>query len=192
MQLISKLTDILVRQSIIEEEDKELYSYGMEQGIVTLFNFATAIAVGFVFGMVCETIIFTAAYMPIRIYAGGYHSKTRVRCYFTSILLLVAVLLGIKYLSFIYLVSILLISMVVIIVLSPVANSNKPLVGAEEKVYRKKAIIYAFVLFVLCTVFKGFNLSIVSDSIAMAIAATAFMLILGKIKNHFISRQNSF
>ena len=46
--------------------------------------------------MLFETIIFIITYIPIRIYAGGYHARTQTKCYIFSVFMLILALYIIK------------------------------------------------------------------------------------------------
>ena len=60
-----KVVDKLIDGNIIESEDKELYTYGFHQGFLIIFNILTAIAIGLLFKMVLESVIFLMAYIPL-------------------------------------------------------------------------------------------------------------------------------
>lgn len=57
--------------------------------------------IGFTFGMVWQSVLFTAAYMTLRVYAGGYHAPTQLRCYILSFIMVVTALLLIDWI-FVY------------------------------------------------------------------------------------------
>ena len=92
-----KIADKLQCNNIIDDERYEICRYGINQLFSTILDFATILLIGFVFNMVLEGIIFTATYIPIRIYAGGYHAKTPQRCWLFSAIMLLIVLCIIKY-----------------------------------------------------------------------------------------------
>lgn len=92
-QLSHRIADLFVKNEVIACEDKDVYIYGLEQGFLMLTNIVTTILIGLVFRMVWQSIVFMMAYIPLRIYAGGYHTKTQLRCYLFSILLIVLSLL---------------------------------------------------------------------------------------------------
>ncbi len=135
-----KLTEKLALHQIIKYEDKELYSYGIWQGILLLFNILTVIAISFLFGMLWQGIVFTAVYGLLRTHAGGYHSRTSTRCYFFSIVLLSVVLSLIKFASWnnISIMLSLLLSGTFILALAPVEDENKKLDETEQAVFRKR------------------------------------------------------
>jgi len=96
-KIIQRVTDELVSNKIIDSEDSELYTYGLRQGALILLNILTILTVGKMFGMLWESLIFMVTYIPLRTYAGGYHARTQLKCYISSVVLIVAVLLGIRF-----------------------------------------------------------------------------------------------
>ena len=75
-----KATDLMVRNEIISSEDREIYVYGLKQGLILLINILTTLLIGFAFNKTTETIVFLASYIPLRVYAGGYHARTQMGC----------------------------------------------------------------------------------------------------------------
>ncbi|MBQ8010486.1 MAG: accessory gene regulator B family protein, partial [Oscillospiraceae bacterium] len=97
-KLSERIVDGFEKQRVILSEDKEIYRYGVQQGLNLAFNFLTTLVIGAVCGMFWESVLFMAAYMPLRSFAGGYHAKTHLRCYLYSIVMITAVLLVIRFL----------------------------------------------------------------------------------------------
>ncbi|GEM_PF-2215752 len=95
-EIIQWVADELVLNNVINSEDIELYTYGIQQGLLILLNILTIVIVGQIFGMLLQSVAFMISYIPLRIYAGGYHARTPAGCYIGSVILIVAVLLGIK------------------------------------------------------------------------------------------------
>lgn len=185
----NKLASLLIEYGIIKSDDRDLYVYGIHQACLFILNIATTIVVGLVLGMLWESIIFSLAYIPIRTYAGGYHSKTQLRCYFLSVMITVASLLAIKLIpwnGFICAV-IILYTGIVVISLAPVEDSNKPLDEQEKAVYRKRTNIILGVLVGIALLCWFIRVSFISISITVALFVLSIMLVLGKIKNVFSS-----
>ena len=63
----------------LTDEDKEIYLFGLIQGVIFLLNTFTALCIGMILNMLIEVIIYLVCFIPIRIFAGGYHAKTQVR-----------------------------------------------------------------------------------------------------------------
>jgi len=180
-----RITDSLVNAGAVPSEDKALYEYGIRMGILMVINIVTAVLIGLVLGMFWQSIIFLLAYNPIRTYSGGYHARTPLVCYLLSIPMMVAVLLGIKMLpwnGYICAVA-LLCSVVIIEILAPVADPNKPINEREKIVYKGKARTYSAVFFGAALMLWVAGMKQVSLSIMMALGVAAVMLVLGAIKN---------
>lgn len=79
----------MVKNEIIPSDDREIYIYGLKQGFILLVNIFTTFVIGFAFNKTMETIIFLVTYIPLRIYAGGYHARTQMGCYICSVVLIV-------------------------------------------------------------------------------------------------------
>ena len=86
-----KLTRGLCGRGVIAESEAALYRYGFDMALTMLLNIISTAAVGLIFGMVFESIAFLVCYIPLRSYAGGYHSETPLRCYFLSLAMIAAV-----------------------------------------------------------------------------------------------------
>lgn len=180
-----RITDSLVNVGAVPSEDKALYEYGIRQGILLVINIATAVLIGLIIGMFWQSIIFLLAYNPVRTYSGGYHARTPLACYLISIPMMVAVLLGIKMIPWNgYICAVVLLCSVVIIeILAPVADPNKPINEREKIVYKGRARTYTAVFFGAALMLWAVGMKQVSLSIMMALGVAAVMLVLGAIKN---------
>jgi len=186
IQLISnRITDKLIENGTIVNEDRELYVYGLQQGFIMLINIITTIIIGVIFGMFWQSIVFLIAYIPIRSYAGGYHARTQLRCYFISTLIIIMALLGMRMIMWtnFYCLLTAFLSSIIIIILAPVEDTNKPLSQKEKQVYRKMTIIILGVLFNLIILFQVLGQFQISVSITMAILVLGFMVVFGNVRN---------
>lgn len=90
---------------------------------MSVFNVSSVL----IFEAFLKIAVFMAAYIPLRIFVGGYHAKTSLRCYIFSVIMLIIVSIGMKYLSMAEWVyyAVLLAMALVMFVLSPVEDRNK-------------------------------------------------------------------
>jgi accessory gene regulator B len=183
----AKITDSLIKAGAVPPEDSALYEYGIRQGILLVINIATTVLIGLFLGMVWQCIIFLVAYNPVRTYAGGYHAGTPLACYLISIPIMTAGLLGIRLIPWNgYVCAIaLFITLMIIVLLAPVEDRNRPLSEKEVKVYGRRAGINAAVLTGLAITLWFAGMIQISLSIVMALGVAAVMLILGAIKNSY-------
>lgn len=153
-KISDKLTNAMLREDTIQEESKELYSFGIQQGLFLLIGVISFIFIGWCFGMVWQALLYLVFYMPIRIYAGGYHAPTQKHCYVFSCAMLVLVLAVMKIAraqTTAYLV-LTIVAGVILFLLAPVEDKHKPLDEKEEYVYRKRAYIAISIELLLCLI----------------------------------------
>ncbi len=176
----------LASHGIISAEDEALYSYGLRQGAVFLLNIATTLCIGWLLGMVKESVVFMLSYLPLRRMAGGYHARTQLRCYLLGMVLTVSVLLAAKWLPWNgVLCSVLLVAASAIIVwLAPVEDSNKPLDEVEKAYFGKRTrqlLLVAIVAYVALAIGTWTELAKV---VLVALTALDMMLLLGKLRQY--------
>ena len=128
-----------------------------------------------------------AAYIPLRSFAGGYHAKTPLRCYIFSVIMLIIVSIGIKYLfmtGWVYYVALAAAALVVLL-LSPVEDRNKPLDETEHKVYKRRTVFIAAAELFFALFFKLTESESMFVAVVYSFTVLSFMLIVGKVKNAF-------
>lgn len=182
----ANITDSLVNSGVVPSEDRDLYEYGIRQGVIMIINLVTVILVGVMFGMVIQCVAFMVAYIPLRSYAGGYHAGTQLTCYLLSIPFMIIMLIGIRVIPWngYICVAVLLFAGIVLFKLTPVEDLNKPLRPIEITVYRKKSLIIATVLSCIAILLWFAGIKQIAVSIIMALFMIAVMLILGVFKNN--------
>lgn len=183
------ITDLIVqfmlKHSVIEAEDAEIYKFGFNQLIFISINLITTVIIGILFSMLFESIIFLVSYTVVRVYAGGYHAKTQFRCYIISSLFIVLALLGVRYINWEGFASIIAITIAAVIIfkLSPVETKNKPLDDIETKIYKTKSRQRIVTIYALCIVTRFLNYETTFKSVAMAIIILSFVLLIGQQMN---------
>ena len=150
-RLACKATNIFIREGSAQEEDRELYIFGAEQGIWMLLNVATAGILGCLTGELLSCIVYLLLYIPLRRYAGGFHAAGYVRCWAGSGVMILAVLLAVRYREVPIWAELLIILACAVLIarLSPVTVPNRPLSDEEKTIYRKKARMIAAVQVIL-------------------------------------------
>ena len=182
-KIIERYTKKLIANGIIKSEDKELYAYGFHQGLIIIANILTTILVGFIFGMIWQSIVFMMAYIPLRSFAGGFHAKTQLRCYVYSVILTATVLLAVRFILWTNFTTIgLALALgVIIFTLAPVEDKNKPLDKKEFTVYRKRTRMILSLEIVVIAFLVAVGLKAISAVIVISIFTLAVMLIAGKV-----------
>lgn len=191
MKIVDKLVVKLIEDGAIEEDDREIYEYGLHYGIVTVINVLCTLTIGLCMRMFVETILFMLAYIPLRSYAGGIHAKTELRCFFYSNLIVVVILAMGKLLADFPLVLLFagIVAAGIIIFFAPVEDQNKPLDADEVRVYGKKARNILLLDIVGIGVLKLFAYDLGVSVVVVSISSLAIFLVAGYIKNCIIKRK---
>lgn len=189
-KLSNKITDILLGNNTIKQEDREIYCYGVQQGLTLILNILTTIVIAFVCREFWQCLIFMISFILPRRYAGGYHAKTPLRCYIYSNAVIFAALLIIKFFTLgIFICGCLsVISGAIIFFLSPIEAANKPLDDEEKMVYRIRARIILVILLVIQFVLSILNYNTAVMCISLALFLLAALMVMGMIN----SRVNKF
>lgn len=183
----------LLENNIITSEQYEICRFGFKQGLTIILNVITVIVIGIVVGEFGQAILFIGLYSPLRSNAGGYHARTSLQCYIYSIFLMIAILLVMKYLVITYFICfvITITSCVMIFILAPVEDVNKPLDNKEQKVYKKRAHVFTILEFVVFIVTSLFKMKRISLCVMWVLLAMGIILLIGKYKNNKITRDVS-
>ncbi len=175
----------LEENQIIKSDDRELYVYGFNQGLTILLNLVTTLGIGLLFDSTVQLVVFMVAYIPLRSYAGGYHARTPLKCYMISIIMLIAVSICLRciVLNHWWYWILVVLSIILIVFLSPVEDKNKPLDEIEVTVYRKRTIIITMVEVVLSILFAILRFSNLLSAMSFVFIIMSSMLVVGCVKN---------
>ncbi len=188
--IAEKMTAQLEMNNAIKSEDRAIYQYGIQQGLSILMNLFTTFLIGVVTGMFWESIIFSAAYMLLRRYAGGFHAKTPVRCYIYSATMVIAVLLAIKLLPLMKIVCpfLFVVGSLAIVLFAPVEDKHKPLDKAEQHVYRKNTLLIIGTETLIFVISICLEIKMIYSTVTFAIFSIAILVVTGILKNLLISK----
>lgn len=182
-ELAHTLTNYLIRKNVIATERSSIYKYGFQVGLEVCLNTVISIVIAVLCHMEWETLVFFAVFILLRSYAGGLHLSTYSSCLICSCLSLLGLLLVVKYLNIdnLFALGIVFISLIVIKLMAPVEDINRPISPSELSNFRKmlnRSIIKIIVLSII------FYLMELDRMLLMISVTTVFMvgiLVLGKI-----------
>ncbi|MBD5544813.1 MAG: accessory gene regulator B family protein [Lachnospiraceae bacterium] len=144
MERISRnLTNWLIFQKVIIEEEREVYEYGIFQMIMNALDTISILVLAFLLHEAAAACCYMAAFVMLRKYAGGFHAKSVLGCYTLTVTSSITMLLIIKFISIpeTMLITLWAITGLIIFLFAPVQNRNKILDEVECIVYRKRAIL---------------------------------------------------
>lgn len=184
---IERLADVIIENKLSKTNDREIIIYGLTTGIEIIFNIFTTMILGFIFGLVFESLVFLIAFSMIRTYAGGYHCVKAINCYLFSSTIVILVLSIVKFTpdKYIFIISVILLilSLPILLKFMPVDTKTKSLDADEKKYFRKKAVtnlLIEIVIIIALFYISEYSLGYV---VSLSIMVTAFLIVLGKIDN---------
>ena len=186
-RLSEKIIQYMIKNSILSEDDKEIYAFGLTQMISDLSTIITTIFICFCFGKIIESIVFVVFTALIRTNSGGYHSDSPVGCYFISVISIIITLylVGKQVFNVRLMVVLLAVSFVVFIKYAPTGHVNKVLDKMEESTYKRRLLwillTIAFVEIVFVVVQKLYLFS----AGGYACIFSMLMLIVGKYRLNY-------
>ena len=182
----SSITKFLLKKSVIQDEEKELYDYGLFMLISYVAFFMLSVLFGLILNILFLSLLFFFIFCLVRNFAGGIHANTEIKCDIaTSISLLISELL-IKLLLYYNLIEIafimLILSAITLIFVKPITSSNKEITLQEKRIFYKKVIvitIFSVFISLICLLFNFYGI-VMSISVGLSLASV--LLILGTIQ----------
>ena len=175
----------MVERGIIKEEEQEIYEFGIRNGMILLLNIVTAFLIGLVTKKLVVVAVFTASFMVLRSYTGGYHSNSRVFCYIGSNLVLFIPIYTEKLFlkaPFMILLMFLILATGIIFGLSPMHSKNRKLDDKELKHFGRKARFITALELIILVVLWYEDLTSYAYAVYSSICITAAFMIIGKVQ----------
>lgn len=145
MKSISQyISQTLGDEGVIKKDEIDICKYGIDYFIISVLEILSVLVFAAFIGNFACTLTYFLAFIPLRIYSGGYHANSKIGCYF--ILLSVYALFSavVKFIPEDYYIMVSLSSTVMtaitVLSLSPVIHGNKSFNNTEIKFYRNISI----------------------------------------------------
>lgn len=184
------ITNRWMNHNVIRTEEREVYQFGIKQLLEFLLSGLAVIGLGIVFSELAGCLIFSAAFISLRMYAGGYHASTPIRCFVMTVFVTAASLSAIKYLdiSVLCCVVVLILSAGVILRLSPVESKNRRLDDIERAVYQKKCSRIWGIQIICAAAGLAVGYRLAAEFIMAAHVVMVIALIMGKIQRGTVKK----
>lgn len=172
-----------IKNKVIDEEDRELYEYGLIVTIEYGFNLMTTILIAYFTNEWLACLFFYGSFKELRSFCGGVHAKTFLRCYFYSTIVILVSMLLIKYnliSMWVYRVGALICGSYLMFT-NPVPSENKPLDEEEIECFTKKEknIILVMMIISIVAIFGGFDK--IEKGIDSTFIISAISVVIAKI-----------
>ena len=177
--MTKRILEWLYIQGYVNESNNKIVELGLQR-IKSMFTCVIcSFITSWLMGDIIVGLIFEASYIPIRIYAGGYHASSKKRCNYLSYgsMMLCMILIFYMPMKTMLMHLLLLFSGVVIFLFSPIESSNKRLNSVEKKVFRRKSIIYLVIAVFVYVIMMRIGKLIYAKTVMHSVCLVAYGLI---------------
>lgn len=189
VEIAEKIANEFVENKVIDEEEKDVYKYGTELMVSQFIGIGIVFLLGTIFGLMWETITFIICFVMIRVYAGGFHASSYRNCLISFGVSYIGILLLGEWINknqlSNWVMLCLIFAGIIIFILAPIEDKNKPLDGLEYQRCRVKArkqtVLWSTLVCISYWSMPNKRTIIVYG--ALAICELAVLLIAGLIKN---------
>lgn len=136
------LTNKLNNNINFSDEEKDICIYGFELLLSNLSTMFIMLIISIIFGNILYVLSFICVFFVPRLFCGGLHANTHLKCTLMSNAIFISVVIISKFLIYfnleVFIVLLLVPSMIVTSVFSPVINKNHPI---SDKTYKRNRVI---------------------------------------------------
>ena len=176
----------------ISGDDAEVATYGIYRAMLLMAGIMVALILGRIFGSVKHTICFLVFFMPLRVFAGGYHADSLWKCGILSsvIVILANLFLNITLHSYGEIMfAIIVITSVIHFSLVPQDNSARRLFSWEKLRFKKISYCIICVYTILAFVSLMLKWNFMLQTICIVMILSGFSLLVAYFLNHKIERE---
>lgn len=173
--------------NLITNSQLAICNYGIEVLISSIINILTILLCSLFFNTVWHGIIFLIVFVPLRTTLGGYHAKTRIKCFLISMLLYGAIssfqlILNLFLHGLAIWILLLLITTTYILLCKPIENIHHPIKQSIKSKNKTFSLVLMIIDFTVC--FMGIVTSPNSSLMQFSILSILAFALL-----HFISER---
>lgn len=189
--MISNLSKIIFNSLFIEktdtQEDVDVYQFALFIIISNTIYFFISLIVGILFSSIIEMILFYFSFLFLRVFSGGYHSKSEIKCELLStvcIFLTGLIIWSSKSIILIRLILVLtsFLSCCMNFIFSPVEAEEKPLTKEERKKYRRISLSINFTIILVIIITYIYKLKFIYTPCCLSLILESILLLIGKHK----------
>lgn len=180
-------------QGIIQREDVDKCKYGLEVMLSSLLEILSILLFSVFVGNFFETVLLFVAFIPLRIYAGGYHANTKLKCYFISVAVYLVFTIIIYTLpqELYWLINMIctIFSSIIVFAVAPIVHSNKLINAIEKKYYRKfSTIIVVTETAIILVLSIFFPIRIIGISLALGQVFVSLSMVAAIVKKRLCNK----
>ena len=129
MKISENVSSILNISGVITKDEAELCKYGLDSFIATFIEIATILILSIALNNFVETVLLFLTFIPLRVYAGGYHADTRLTCFIVSLVVYCVFTVLLKVipikLHYLFILIDIVTNLLLVILFAPIVHKNK-------------------------------------------------------------------
>lgn len=177
------LTNQLLEKNMIPKEEEEIYRFGIECLSIKAVTFLTYVIIALVMVKFKDFAIIMLTFVPLRKSAGGYHAKTKLRCYLLSCGLLIAALFLCRGAATFHIWTVILcMADIAFLWMAPVDNENKRMDEEEILFFKKRTRIVLLLVNAGCAVLAFLGLHEIFRAAVLGVLMSLYLLVSGKLQ----------
>lgn len=182
--LSEKIVQYVDEAYSLSENERELLKFGIESSLEIGINILASIVLLYIINMIPEGLFFFCVFIPIRMYSGGYHADTYIRCFMLSMVSLLGVMiLGSKiYIAWETALITITVQIVIIWRIAPVINAERPVSRREYQCFSdklKKVLVLVEMIAVILVILKRQRFM---NTLVLSLLLIIITLVIGRIK----------
>lgn len=190
-KIAAKISSFLCARGVVEEEEKEIYTYGYEIILENIGKTILLLIAGGIIHKFVATCIFVVGFVSLRSSCGGYHAKKAWQCDILTVLLWGIVICATPVVRMIvseqrvFLLLIVLVSELIIIHYAPVEHKNNRLTKEKREKNRRQALVIGtlYGILVLLFSFKLIDCGILLSTTLLEVAILMIIPSEGRISH---------
>lgn len=187
-QLPDNIADKQIQKKQIPESDIEIYKYGYKLLFEKILIFILIIFIAFVLKAWKEILLFYIAFVPIRVYSGGYHAKKTVSYMALSSFLLIFNIITVHKLNTVYTgiypVVLELVLFMVLYSICPVETENRKISSSEKRYFHKMVSGIYLIEIIIETLLLYFGYSSIANSFITAHCTNVIIVLAGSANSY--------
>lgn len=186
MKKCKELPNRFWEANIIKKEEIEIYCFGLECLFLKIITFTSYLVIAILMKRLKEFAVIMLVFIPLRRNAGGYHAKTRGKCYLLSCGILAVTLVACEIRLEFHIVLTLLLGLSIIFwMVLPVDNENRTMDISEKIFFQARVRKFILLNGIFCIILIFLKLEEICKTVVLGMLMALFFLFAGKIQIRF-------
>ncbi len=182
--LVNKIIGNLIENSSIDVTDVEVYKFGVETILLKALHYTSYLIIALCMNKLLELAIIFVVFYTFRRNTGGYHAQTRIGCYLFSCAVIFLSLFATEVnFSWQGAAIISILDIIILLILSPVKNSNRNLDEEDEEYFKHRLKILSVIFSVVYIATLGLRAKYFIALYTIGLTMDTLLTILGKLQS---------